>query len=229
MRHQFVVTCLAALGLGLLLGRGGTALAYNYNGLRWPYGTEMTTVCYYLTGSTSRLGLGNPLANAAQSWAAAGAKFRFSYTGSSACQVTVRNDKNGVPIKYGGSYVDAFSNSTVFEAGAVAGTWCTRVEGASGETRIARCKMKLKHGSQKDEYVFGSYHPNTGCYSSGGQVLIDTQSTGLHEFGHFLELKETSASADAMWSPQPECNGTKVWIHNVLSADDTAGIKYIYP
>jgi len=236
MTKRLYASLALALALGFLAGWGGTALAYNYQGLHWPRGTEYTTVCYFLTESTSQMGITSGIASADQTWDTAGAKFRFSYTGMSACPMTTKKDASGVTIKHGANYINAFSDSTVYARGVTAMTICTPYQLATGERMIARCKMNLNHGIEGGQFAFGVYDPNDDCTMLVGRrdvLRSDAQSTVVHEFGHWLELHHTDSAQDVMAGEpdylRPACNGAKVHIHRVLSSDDKAGIQHIYP
>jgi hypothetical protein len=136
--------------------------------------------------------------NAAATWSNAGAKFAFSYGGTTT---------NTAPNQDG---VNCISWSSAFD---------------EGDTTLAETTYwyYLPSGNIYEcDCVFNDKHTwSTAATTPGGQ--FDLQSVMLHEFGHFLSLDHSAVSAAVMW-PTIAAGVQK----RTLNADDIAGIIAIY-
>jgi hypothetical protein len=138
---------------------------------------------------------------AAATWSNAGAKFAFSYGGTTTTYTATNPETDGV---------NCISWSSAFD---------------DGDTTLAETTYwyYVPSGNIYEcDCVFNDKHTwSTAATTPGGQ--FDVESVMLHEFGHFLSLDHSEVSAAVMW-PTIAAGVQK----RTLSADDIAGIIAIY-
>jgi hypothetical protein len=174
-------------------------MSYSYAGYSWPH-PPGPVVTYRINENTNDCtGEGTAVQAAAATWNNAGAKYSFSFSGTT----------SATTIGYNGINQIIWTN--LGSGGIVAQTsiWYN-----VNTNNIIECDMQFN-----DYYSFSAAAATpTNCF--------DVQTVALHEFGHFLclnDLYSASESAKVMYGYSSP-GITK----RALQSDDAAGIRYIY-
>ncbi len=206
----------AGSGPATVTARSGTSNGYpfrvtfGYDGRYWP--GENPVVSYYVNENTlDCTGEGAAVQAAAETWNLTSASFQFHYAGSHTNTQASRNGKN--EILWG---------TTPSGAMAVAYTWLKQTFADPTRSpagyQISECDMVF---SDRD------YH-----WSTNPSVReADVQSIALHEFGHFLSLRDLYGDVG-----DGEYDAAKVMygfsdgstLKRSLHPDDVAGVHWIY-
>jgi hypothetical protein len=192
--------------LAILLFTVGVGFAYviaktNGDPIDWTYQANPMGENYLVNENCSTCtGEAAAVQKAAATWSNAGAKFTFSYGGTT----TINNLP---PAKDGINCI--IWSSTYFPAGDTTLAETTYWFYTNGDIFEVDCVFN-------DNKTW-----STGTTTPGGQ--IDLESVMLHEFGHYLSLDHSTVQAAVMW-PTIGAGTQK----RTLNADDIAGIIAIY-
>lgn len=186
-------------------------VTFSFDGQYWS--GDNPVVSYYVNENTfDCTGEGAAVQAAAETWNHTNAGFQFRYAGSHTSTQASKNGQN--EIMWGTTHSGAL---------AVAYTWLNHAiynpERPASRDRIIECDMVLN-----DRAATWSTNPSAS--------EADVQSIALHEFGHFLSLRDLYGDIG-----DNEYDKAKVMygfsdgstLKRNLHPDDVAGIQWIYP
>jgi hypothetical protein len=173
---------------------------------------ENPVASYYINENTSDCtGEGTAVQAAAETWNSTGASFRFHYAGSHTNTTAGRNGKS--EIMWGTTDPRALAVTH--------NRWIRKLYDLNGfpvGDQIVECDM-----------VFND-HLEFPWSTNPSPFEVDVQSIALHEFGHFLSLRDLYGDiGDSEYDLDKVMYGKGGALKRDLHRDDMSGIHWIYP